>query len=138
MSTDTRPSFAASLRAALLGGAIAAALNLVLAVAAPALGIALVGQFNPNAAPMPLPAAMVIGACVVPAIVAGVAYFGLSRVTDKAPRIFTVVATLLLLVSMGGPATLVGADAATKSVLAAMHVIAAVAIIRSLQGLRAA
>ena len=132
MPAPSRPSIAACLKASLLGGAIAAVLNLALALGLPAAGFALVGQFDPKQDPIALPAAFVVMASLVPAIVAGLAYYGLSRLTDKAPRVFTIIATVLLLVSMGGPLTLVGADTTTKAVLAVMHIIAAVAIVRPL------
>lgn len=132
MSDAIRPKFWTTLKAALLGGVIAAALNAALLFIARAAGVSMIGEYQPGQPALALPLPMLLVASLMPALVAGIAYYGLSRVTERAPRVFTLGATVLLLLSMGGPATLVGADAATRAVLALMHVFAAVAIVRPL------
>lgn len=136
MTSASPPTLASCLKAAVAGGAVAAGINLLLALAAPRLGIPMVAQFDPSAAPMQLPAVMAVIASLVPALGAAFAYFGIARLTASAPRVFTVVAVLLLVGSMGGPLTLAAAAPSTKAVLALMHVVAGVAIVRPLLRVR--
>lgn len=127
-------TFASLLRPAAVGGAVAAGLNLALYFAAPALGADLVGEYNPGAAPSTLPAVMVIVASIIPAFGAAGLLTLLGRFTPKAPTVFAAVAAVFTVVSFGGPAGLAGASTATKVVLAAMHVVAAVPIAAALYG----
>ncbi len=114
--------------AGLIGGAIAATLNLLLYFGAKAAGVNMVAQYDPSAGTSTLPAAMVVVATIVPALVAIGLLAAMNRFLLKPSRAFTVLAGLGAVLSMGGPATLAGADGATKAVLAVMHLIAAGAI----------
>lgn len=136
MPDASRPTFVSCAKAGLGGAAIAAAVNLALLFGATAAGISMVGEYQPGSPAMALPFPMVLVASIMPALAATVAYFGLTRFTGKASRIFVIVAVLFLLLSMGGPLTLASADTGTKLVLAAMHIVAAVAIAGPLSRLR--
>lgn len=116
------------LRAGLTGAAVAAAGNLVVFALAHAAGASLVAQFDPKAPATALPVAMVIIASVVPAVAATGVLALMNRLLRRPSRAFAMIAIAFGLFSMGGPATLAGADAATKATLGAMHVVAALAI----------
>lgn len=114
--------------AGLIGAGIAAVGNLAVFAAARAAGVNLIAQFDPKAPAATLPVAMVVISSFVPAILATGVLAIMNRFMSKPSRAFAVLAAVFGLLSMGGPATLQGADGATKATLALMHVIAAVAI----------
>jgi len=118
--------------AGLAGAGLAAAGNLAVFGVARAAGVSLMGQFDPKAPPAALPIAMVVIASVVPALVATAALAVMNRLMRKPARVFAAIAAVFGLLSMGGPATLQGADGATKATLALMHVVAAAAIATAL------
>ena len=78
--------------------------------------------------PQPLSFALVIIASVVPAILAAGLLALLGRLTDRPVRPFQWIATVLAVLSLAPP-LLQGEGAATKLILVAMHVVAAVAIV---------
>ncbi len=126
---QTREFVAARVAMAGLAGALIASIaNLGLYFVSLAAGVSMVGQYDPSAAATALPPAMVVVACVVPAIAATTLLVVLNAVTQHAGRNFAVLSVVGALLSMGGPATLPEADTATRVVLAAMHLIAAAAI----------
>lgn len=114
---------------ALAGGAVGAVGNVVLYYVALAAGVTMVGQFDPNLPPTTLPLFPVIAASLVPAIPAGGVLVALNAFLRKPSTAFVVLSVVLGLLSMGGPASLVGADVGTKVVLGLMHVVSAVAIV---------
>lgn len=114
--------------AGLAGAALAAAGNLAVFGVARAAGVSLVGQFDPKAPAATLPVAMVVIASFVPALVGTGVLAIMNRFLEKPSRAFAVLAGVVGVFSMGGPATLQGADGATKATLAVMHVVAAAAI----------
>lgn len=75
---------------------------------------------------------MVAIASVVPAVVGTGILAGMNAAMARPGRLFAGIAVVVSLLSMGGPATLVGADGGTKVVLALMHVVAAAAIVGAL------
>lgn len=132
MSSPSLPAPKASagtiLKAALIGGAIAAAANLALYVIGRAIGVPFVAKFDPNAPAGTLALPFVAMASLVPALAAGVFFIVLQKLVRPAPKVFLAVAVVFTLLSFGGPIGLAEASAGTKAVLALMHVVAGIAI----------
>lgn len=123
-------SFSSVLKAALVGGGIAAVANLVLLLLAGLLNIPLnvmVGPPGPNAPTLPISAVQVILFSVLPAIIGSLLYFVLTKVSAKASTIFIVIAVIVALLSLlpifSQPLTTGGVI-----VLILMHIVAAAAI----------
>lgn len=138
-ATHTRESgasreFVASrlITAGLTGGAVAAVLNVGVFLIAKVVGVTMVGQFDPAAPAATLPMGMVVVASVVPALVATGVLAIMNRLLARPGRVFAGLAAVGAVLSMGGPATLAGADTATRAALALMHLIAAGAIVGAL------
>ncbi len=117
-------------KAALIGGGIAAIGNLVLWLLANVLNIALTvlaGPPGPNAPVMSIAAPMVIIFSLLPALIGGLLYFVFTRVSARGATIFTVLAVVIVLLSLipilGQPLTPPG-----MVVLILMHIVAAAAI----------
>lgn len=118
------------MKAALIGGGIAAVGNLILLVLAGLLNIPLMvqaGPPGPNAPVMALGAVQVIIFSVLPALIGGLIYFALTKVSAKAAIIFIIIAVVVALLSLlpifGQPLSAGG-----MVVLILMHVVAAAAI----------
>lgn len=118
------------MKAALIGGGIAAVGNLILLVLAGLLNIPLMvqaGPPGPNAPVMALGAVQVIIFSVLPALIGGLIYFALTKVSAKAVIIFIIIAVVVALLSLlpifGQPLSAGG-----MVVLILMHVVAAAAI----------
>jgi hypothetical protein len=112
---------------AALGAAASAVGNVILYLGSGALGVSRLGEFQPGTV-SELPLVPVIMASIVPALPAVLLAAGLNRFLKKPAMVFTVVAALFALLSMGGPAALGGATTGMKVVLALMHVVSGVAI----------
>lgn len=113
----------------LLGGIVGAAINLIL------LWLAQLLYRGPIEVPMPpanaitpLPWWQVGIMTIVPALIATALYWLLLRFVPNARRIFLIIGIVVLLVSLAGPLGLPIASS-IKSVLALMHVVAAVSIL---------
>lgn len=77
-----------------------------------------------------LPAGMVVIASVVPAIAATILYAILGKFLAQPIRVFRIIATVFLIVSLAAPLTLpVAVALSTKIGLTLMHVVAGVAIV---------
>lgn len=118
----------ALLKAGLTGGAVAAALNLALYGVARAAGVDFVAVYDPSAGPAVLPFLLPAVSSLVPSLFAALTLLGLSKLLARPAVPFAVLAAVLTVASMGGPANLAGAGVATKVALGVMHVIAALAI----------
>lgn len=114
--------------AALLAGAAAALLNVVVYALASAAGVAFVVQMDPSAPVGPMPAPSFAVGSVVPALFAGGVLLALDAFSRHPARIFLGVAGAFALLSLGGPATVAGASFGTRAALMAMHAVAAVTI----------
>ena len=112
------------------GGAFAGMIgNVVTFFAAKAAGVAFVAQLQGPAAPVTeLEVAQVAIASVVPALGATLLALALNRFTRRPAMIFTVIAAVFGLLSLGGPLNLGGASTGMKITLDVMHVISAAAI----------
>ncbi len=130
----SRPSFARVARAALIGGAVAAVVNAALYAAARAAGWltdAMLVETPQGTQPITLGA--VVMSSLLPALVAGLLFFGLSRLGRRGVVAFSVVAGIGLLVSMLPIVTILATQPLSlRLTLAAMHVVAWAAITRSL------
>lgn len=118
------------MKAALVGAAIAAVGNLILLLLAGLFNIPLtvaVGPPGQNAPVMSLGAVQVIIFSVLPALMGGLLYFVLTRLSARASAIFIVIAVIVALLSLlpifGQPLTAGGVV-----VLILMHIVAAAAI----------
>lgn len=112
------------------GGALVGMIgNVVTYFGAKAAGVALVAQLQGPAGPaVELGAAQVAIASVVPAVGAALLALALNRFTRRPAMIFTVIAAVFGLLSLGGPANLGGASTGMKLALVVMHAISGVAI----------
>ena len=112
---------------AFLGGAIAAVVNVIIFFGAKAAGESLSGEFQPGQ-PGTLMLPAVIISSVLPALFAAIVAL-LVRKAKAGATIFAVIATVFLLLSMGGPFSgVAGATMTTKLVMALMHVVAGAGI----------
>lgn len=123
-----------SLKRALVGGVAGAVASFVVYGVARVAGVDFLGRFSgPDAPAGPLPVPMIAVASLVPAIVAGLAYFGLGKLVGaKARIVFVALAVAFGLFSLGGPASLGDASTSTRIALSIMHLVVAVAITGSL------
>jgi hypothetical protein len=112
-------------QAGLIGGAIAAVINLILLFIGQALNGGPMTVTPPGqAGQMPLPFFMVIIMSVLPGIIAGVLYGVLARFTARPKPIFFVIAALVFILFFI-QALLAGQGATTIIVLEIMHVVVA-------------
>jgi hypothetical protein len=110
-------------------GAVAGAIgNVAVFLAGSAAGVPMVAEFQKGAPPVALALPQVAIASLVPGLAAALFALALNRFTAKPSKIFLGVAVVFGLFSMGGPASLPGASAGLKAVLALMHVVSGVAI----------
>jgi len=127
-------SFGSVLKAVLIGGVVAAVANSILWVLASVLNIPLIVMSGPPgtaAPPGPLPLALVIIVSLLPAVIGGLLYFVLNKVSVKGSMIFLIIAVVVLFLSFlspfAQPMGIVG-----QLVLVLMHIIAAATITGSL------
>lgn len=111
-----------------LGGVIAAIANvLVYLIAKPLAGGELYNQMGPTAPVQALPLVAVILSSFVPSIFAALLYAGLGRFAPRPITVFTILAIVFGLLSLGAPLSL-NVEVASRVALAAMHIVAGVAI----------
>lgn len=129
-SARATASFGSVMKAALIGAGIAATGNLILLLLAGLLNIPLnvmVGPPGPNTPVMPIGPVQVILFSVLPALIGGLLYFALVKISARANTIFIVVAVIVALLSLlpifSQPLTASGVI-----VLILMHFLAAAAI----------
>ena len=115
-------------KGAAIGAAAGAVGNTLLYFAGVAAGVSMIAEFAKGQPVMPLAVGQVIVASFVPAVGAALVALLLNRFTAKPSRILLGIAVVFGLVSMGGPASVPGADAGLRVLLALMHVISGVAI----------
>lgn len=116
-------------RAGLLAVVVAAVANAtVFALEKSLLALPMLIVLPPATQPAPLPWSMVIGVSVVAAIVATLLFAILVRITERPRRWFQIIAVIVLLASFWGPFSQ-PVDLGTQMALAAMHIVAALAII---------
>lgn len=124
-TASVRPSFGNVLKAGVIGGIIAAGVNVILLLLAGVFGIPLMVLAGPppNQQTMALTAVPVILFTLLPAIIGALLFFVLTRITGKAAMIFTVIAVIVVLLSLlpifGQPL-----NAGGMIVLTLMHVVA--------------
>jgi energy-converting hydrogenase Eha subunit H len=121
------------LKAGVLGGALAAVVNLALFFGAKAAGVAMTGEFQPGQPVTELMLPAVIISSVLPGLVAAFVAFGFKRLfAANAARNFGIVAAVLCVLSFGGPANVQQISTGTIVVMELMHVVAALGIAGSL------
>jgi hypothetical protein len=118
---------------ALAGGAVAAVLNILLLWLARGAGYEPMAKSGGMLFPEPISAMQVVVSCFIPAIGASVLVWALRRWTRNPAKIFYSSAMIFLVLSMAGPAMVPVNRLATRFILGAMHLVAAGAIIGSLQ-----
>ena len=131
MASETKQiPFAKSIQAGLIGGGIAAVINLIIYFIGQAInGGSLMMQQGGQG--MPLPIVMVILFSLVPGLIAGLLYALLGRFTANPKPIFLGVAAVVFIAFIFGPIN-AAVGAVTIWTLEIMHVVAALAIILSL------
>ncbi len=126
---------AISIRTLSVSAAVAAAASAIgnlalLAIARGGLGMELVLAVAPDSPELaPLPVQKVVLASVLPALVGAVLLALIARFTARPMRFFGPLAAVVLVLSMGGPASIPVEEPATSWILGLMHVISAVAIV---------
>ncbi|MBL8612561.1 MAG: hypothetical protein JNL38_34790 [Myxococcales bacterium] len=132
-STSTAPASAnlgSILKGAALGGLASAVGNYVVYGASIAAGVDFLGRYQgPDSPVSGVPVPMIGVSSFVPALVGGLLYAGLAKLTSRSRGVFAAVATILTVLSFGGPASIAGASPGTKIALSVMHVVAAVFIV---------
>jgi hypothetical protein len=118
--------------AGLRGGAMAAVGNLALYFGARVAGVSLYGKFDPNLPASLLPVPLPVVASLIPGVAGAALLVGMNAMLGRPSRWFVSVAGIFTVLSMVGPLGIAEASPATKGVLMAMHVVAAVFITRSL------
>ena len=112
---------------ALLGGAAAAVVNLVLYFGAKAAGVPMTGEFQPGTAgELMLP--LVVITSIVPALFAAIIALLFQKFTKAPARNFAILAIGFGLFSLGGPANVKQIAVSTIVVMELMHVVAGVGI----------
>ena len=115
-----------TMKHALLGGVAGAIGNFALYGAALAAGVSFAARHQGPQAPVSgLPVPMIGVSSIMPAVFAGLVFFGLSKLTKAHRTVFIVLSGLLTVLSMGGPANLAEASSGARIVLGLMHVVAA-------------
>ncbi len=125
--TPANVTAGALFKAALLGGAIAAAANMALYGITRVAGVDYIGNFDPNVGLAPLPPFLPAVSSFVPSLVAALVMLGLSKATKRPGPVFAGIAVVFALVSLAGPLRL-EASVGTKVALSLMHFVAAAAI----------
>jgi hypothetical protein len=120
-------SFGALVVQGLLGGALAAVVNVAVLFGAKAVGVTLEGEFQPGVSSV-LPLAPVVISSLVPALPSALVAWLLQKYTAAGARNFAVVAVVFTLVSFFGPVAVAGASVGTKVAMNLMHVVAALGI----------
>jgi Family of unknown function (DUF6069) len=111
---------------ALLGGAIAAVVNVVLFFGAKAGGVPMTGEFQPGAVTeLMLPA---VAISIVPGFFGAIVALLFQKFTRQAARNFAILAGVFTVFSLGGPANVKQISTGTIVVMELMHVVAAVGI----------
>lgn len=112
---------------ALLGGAIAAVVNVVLFFGAKAGGVPMTGEFQPGAVTeLMLPAVAI--SSIVPGFFGAIVALLFQKFTTQAARNFAILAGVFTVISLGGPANVKQISTGTIVVMELMHVVAAVGI----------
>lgn len=122
LTVAQRWSAGAVFKGAFSGAALGLVVNLALFFGAGAAGVSLVARFDPSGPPASLALVAVVISSLVSAIPAGLAALGIARAARDPAKVFTVVAVVFALLSMGGPASLADASGGLRLVLALMHV----------------
>jgi len=123
-------------RAALFGGASAALLNIIVLLLARGAGYSPMARSGGMLVPESISVLQVTLSCLIPAIGASVLLRILIKSTRKPETIFYKIAMIFLVLSMSGPAMVPVNRLATRFILGVMHLVAAGAIIGSLQKVR--
>jgi hypothetical protein len=116
-------------KGAAIGAAIGAVGNALLYFAGSAGGVSLVAEFAKGQPPAVLAFGQVVVASFVPAIGAALLTLLLNRLLARPSKVFVGIAVVFGLLSLGGPASIPGADAGLRVLLAMMHVVSGVAIV---------
>lgn len=129
MTIAPQVSLGSLFKAALLGGAIAAVVNLLLLIITRAAGVSLEGVFQPGQPPASLSEVPVVLASIVPAIPGALLAVILTKVAKaKAALVFAVVCVVFTVLSFGGPFNVVGMSTGGIVLMEVMHVVAAAGI----------
>jgi hypothetical protein len=115
-------------KGAAIGAATGAVGNSLLFLAGRAAGVSMVAEFAKGQPATALAIGPVVMASFVPAIGAALLTLLLNKLSSRPSKVLLGIAVVFGLLSMGGPATIPGAEAGLRVLLALMHVISGVAI----------
>lgn len=116
-------------KGAAIGAGLGAAGNALLFFLGGAAGMSMIAELAKGQPPMRLAFGQVLVASFVPALFAALFTLLLNRFLARPSKVLVGVAIVFGLLSMGGPATVPGAEGAFRMLLAMMHVVSGVAIV---------
>ncbi len=126
-ASSTPVGFGRLVGQALLGGAAAAVVNLVLFFGGRAAGVPFTGEFQPGQlAELPVPPIVI--SSLVPAVVAALVALLFQKFTKAPARNFAILATVFCVVSFMGPANVKQIAVSTIVVMNLMHLVAGLGI----------
>tara|TARA_R110002072_G_scaffold281228_1_gene443682 strand:- start:272 stop:676 length:405 start_codon:yes stop_codon:yes gene_type:complete len=122
MTTTSKPTFLAILKAGAIAGGIAAVINAVLFFISQTAGIITDTIFvQPDT---PLTIVPVLVSSIMPLLLASAVYFLIAKYTEKGYRNFSILAVVLLVFSFGGPFSIPEVTIPYALVLNVMHLVA--------------
>lgn len=113
----------------LIAAAIATVGSLLSYVLATVVDISLLMSFQPDTAPIQLPAGIVVATAIAGAVLATIVFAVLRRLGQRGLRAFQIAGDAFLLLSLTGPLGLNGADVPTKIALVLMHIVTGTSIL---------
>lgn len=127
MTTTSKPTFLAVLKAGAIAGGIAAAINAVLFFISRAAGIITDDIFvQPDT---PLTVVPVLAASIMPLLLGSGVFFLIAKYTENGYRNFSILAGVLLVLSFGGPFSIPEVTVPYAIVLNVMHIVALAALL---------
>ena len=113
----------------LIAAAIATVGSLFSYALATVVGVSFLMSFQPDTAPIQLPAGMVVATTIAGVVLATIVFAVLRRLGQRGLRAFQIAGVAFLLLSLGGPLGLNGADVPTKIALVLMHIVTGTSIL---------
>lgn len=134
MTTTSKPTFLTVLKAGAIAGGIAAAINAILFFISHAAGIITDDIFvQPDT---PLTVVPVLISSIMPLLLGSGVFFLIAKYTEKGYRNFSILAGVLLLLSLGGPFSIPEVTIPYAIVLNVMHVVAVAALLNRLKAIQ--
>lgn len=131
MTTTSKPTFLAALKAGAIAGGIAAVINAVIFFIAHAAGVITDDIYVQPETPLTI--APVLISSIMPLLLGSAVFFLFAKYTEKGFRNFSILAVVLLVLSFGGPFSIPEVTIPYAVVLNVMHVVAVAALLNRLK-----